>query len=580
MKKISISFILILFSFNIGFSQIRFGDPDFKNALLNHNPPIDTNNNGEIDSSEIGPVTVLNLDDTAINDISEISYFTNLQELNLLSHSISTFNDEGELSNLKRVKIGGGATLTSFRITAAARLETIDISGNSSLNSITLPTAITSNFYNSLKTLYLAGTNIYNVTTFINISSLEYLSLAGGRNIYPTNMNLTQLTNLIRLDIQNSNILSINLSASTTLRYLFMSHNNLSSLDLTNNLNLEKIFAANNNLTSVILPGTSNLTEIELQNNNISTLVFGGVATTMQSINLDNNNLTTLTLPTTGEIEETLSIRNNSLVSIELKNVGIYENILLSNNSLTEIDICNGNVTSIASIVTTNQSPLDQVNITAPTALNFSISSNAVREGCSGGNAVDLDVSNISTPDPLGDVQGDTGTVQIQLSNGINPVENIAVSFHLNSGNATINSPSGTTDSNGIFSSTVSSGMVNNPTITAQYDSDDDGLPDTELVVGSPAIIQFINDTTGQSPDTGAVGINTVTPDGSSVLDVVSSNKGVLLPRVNLLSASDMVTIEYPAEGLLVFNTNRGSSLPYGFVFFNGQQWLPLCGCN
>ncbi|MBB4806212.1 hypothetical protein HNP38_001484 [Chryseobacterium defluvii] len=48
------------------------------------------------------------------------------------------------------------------------------------------------------------------------------------------------------------------------------------------------------------------------------------------------------------------------------------------------------------------------------------------------------------------------------------------------------------------------------------------------------------------------VGINTSTPDASSVLDVSSTTKGVLLPRV-----SNPASVAKPATGLVIFDTNR-----------------------
>ena len=51
----------------------------------------------------------------------------------------------------------------------------------------------------------------------------------------------------------------------------------------------------------------------------------------------------------------------------------------------------------------------------------------------------------------------------------------------------------------------------------------------------------------------GQVGIGTNTPDASAILDVSSSTKGILIPRV-----SDPSSISNPAKGLMVFNTSSG----------------------
>jgi hypothetical protein len=56
------------------------------------------------------------------------------------------------------------------------------------------------------------------------------------------------------------------------------------------------------------------------------------------------------------------------------------------------------------------------------------------------------------------------------------------------------------------------------------------------------------------------IAINTdgSSPDASAMLDIVSSNKGLLMPRVSLSSTTDVATIATPATGLLVYNSNAG----------------------
>ena len=48
------------------------------------------------------------------------------------------------------------------------------------------------------------------------------------------------------------------------------------------------------------------------------------------------------------------------------------------------------------------------------------------------------------------------------------------------------------------------------------------------------------------------MGIGTILPSESSVLDVKSVSKGVLLPRLN---NADRTSITNPAKGLLIYNT-------------------------
>lgn len=65
------------------------------------------------------------------------------------------------------------------------------------------------------------------------------------------------------------------------------------------------------------------------------------------------------------------------------------------------------------------------------------------------------------------------------------------------------------------------------------------------------------------------VGIGTLTPHPSAKLDITSTNKGLLIPRMD---SSQRVTIPLPAVGLIVFQTNATP----GFYYYNGAFWTIL----
>lgn len=75
------------------------------------------------------------------------------------------------------------------------------------------------------------------------------------------------------------------------------------------------------------------------------------------------------------------------------------------------------------------------------------------------------------------------------------------------------------------------------------------------------------------------VGIGTTTPDASAVLDVTSTNKGMLIPRVALVNVTNTTTpISSPIKGLMVWNTNTTvtGGAGEGFYYFNGTVWVPV----
>ncbi len=72
----------------------------------------------------------------------------------------------------------------------------------------------------------------------------------------------------------------------------------------------------------------------------------------------------------------------------------------------------------------------------------------------------------------------------------------------------------------------------------------------------------------GLSTTYGQVGIGTQTPDASAILDVESTEKGFLPPRV----ADPENDIANPATGLWVYNTTEKC-----LEFYNGTQWFNIC---
>jgi hypothetical protein len=74
------------------------------------------------------------------------------------------------------------------------------------------------------------------------------------------------------------------------------------------------------------------------------------------------------------------------------------------------------------------------------------------------------------------------------------------------------------------------------------------------------------------------VGINSdgSIPDRSAMLDIKSSNKGLLIPQITLTGIYDITTIPSPAISLLIYNTTNGFGLTPGYYYWTGTYWAHL----
>ncbi len=85
-----------LFAGTLGFvkaQNVNIPDVNFKNALLNHNPVIDTNGDEQIQVSEAEAFTgLLRADNRAIADLTGIEAFVNITQLHCYNNQLTSLN--------------------------------------------------------------------------------------------------------------------------------------------------------------------------------------------------------------------------------------------------------------------------------------------------------------------------------------------------------------------------------------------------------------------------------------------------------------------------------------------------------
>lgn len=70
------------------------------------------------------------------------------------------------------------------------------------------------------------------------------------------------------------------------------------------------------------------------------------------------------------------------------------------------------------------------------------------------------------------------------------------------------------------------------------------------------------------------VGIGTTSPNADAILDVLSTNKGILLPRVALTSSSTSSPLSTHVPGMILYNTTAVAGLTPGVYINDGSIWV------
>ena len=214
---------------------IEFKDPYFQQALLNGETTcsiinssgdfvlydIDRNNDGRISEKEASVVAGIDVHDNGlIQDMSEISYFTMLEDLACY-----------------------GNQLTSLNVSNNTRLKSLNCSNNQ-LTKLTIGENL------NLERLLCEGNKITSIDLRYCLK-LTYLWIVDNQL---TSLNLSNNTNLTDIICSNNMLTSIDISNCIQLSQFQCRNNNISVLDLRNNNSLKYLLCSNNPLTKIVIP--------------------------------------------------------------------------------------------------------------------------------------------------------------------------------------------------------------------------------------------------------------------------------------------------------------------------------------
>jgi len=383
--------ILFLFLFSTSKGQVvNIPDANFKTALLNHVPVINTNADGEIQVSEAAAFTgTINIGFKNITDLTGINAFINIHELNCNYNRLTALNISGlnslsslycaenllsslTINNLPSLKIlyCGGNLLTSLQLSNLPQLQQLMCGDNKftslSLSGLPAMRSINTQDCDSMTTLNLSNMPSLGFLNcgYGNLSTLSMIGLTGLDTLYCMSNQLTSLTlsdpavlkslsannnrltalptglSAIRdLDVANNKISVFALDNLNSLRSIRMFDNLCTSLTLSNKPQLISIYCQNNLISNLQLSNLFSLRELSCQQNQITSLTLNGFPS-LESVRCFNNQLTSLTLTNAPKMKDFMC-HNNRLTTLSLSNMPLLQWIQCQDNQLASLSLSN-----------------------------------------------------------------------------------------------------------------------------------------------------------------------------------------------------------------------------------------------
>ncbi|WP_298894306.1 T9SS type A sorting domain-containing protein [uncultured Psychroserpens sp.] len=309
-------------------------DPFFEQALIDFN--YDDVIDGQVLTSNIEHLEVLNVSDESISDLTGIRDFKSLIELDCSGNYLDDL-DVSNMIYLERLNCSSNYLLTN------------DVNDTNGLFDTTGTV--------SLIELFCAGNNLTNLNTSIN-------------------------TNLEILDCADNNLDVLDISGNTSLRELNCSNNDLTNLDISNNVALEGLNCNSNSINNLVTTTVNNTTLVSITcvSNNLSDVLVGNYQS-LTTLNCASNDLTQLDISSNTELTF-LSFTDNQISDINLQN----------NINLVEAQ---GSQNNLSQLNVTMNVDLEQLNCSFNDITQLNLSSNTLLEflSCSNNQLTTLDLT-------------------------------------------------------------------------------------------------------------------------------------------------------------------------------------------
>ncbi|MBU2926980.1 T9SS type A sorting domain-containing protein [Winogradskyella psychrotolerans] len=293
------------FSEDCHYNETYVPDDNFEQALIDLGydaGPLDD----YVPTNNINTVTILDVANENIADLTGIEDFVDLEDLNCANNS-----------------------LTAIDLSQNNALTVLDIASNDFIS-----LDLTQNIL--LLDLDVSSNNLSSLDITENVLLTNYR----GTNNNISNINFSQNTALTSLVIDSNQLTTIDISQNTALTSLLVGYNSLTSIDISQNTALVSFYAQDNLLTSIDINANIALERLLVQDNQLT--------------NLDVSAQSFLT---------SLRCSSNNLSSLNLNDHNALTNLLCDNNQLTSLSVKNGNNTNFITFIANNNPNLNCIEV-------------------------------------------------------------------------------------------------------------------------------------------------------------------------------------------------------------------------
>ncbi len=250
-------------------------DSNFEAALLSYD---DNPDDGRVPTELIKGITVLDLRNRSISDLTGIEDFTALERL-LASDNVLKIIDLSKNTALRNLSLSNNS------------LESIDVSRNTQLTNLSISNNSLTNLDLSNNTLLQQVIAMDNEITSLNTTNCDVLSELNVNNNDLTSVDLSTNVRLGEIYIENNELVSIDLSLNVDLSELYLRENLIAAIDLSKNTNLREAYIDTNGLESLTITENTILEILSVKNNNLTSLdLRNGANNVLDQLDTTGNN--------------------------------------------------------------------------------------------------------------------------------------------------------------------------------------------------------------------------------------------------------------------------------------------------